>query len=65
MASSINDHQNQAVIKENYLKHATPIARECLIWVTQTNLDNPNVDLGLTEESDSDSLPVWPKFHLC
>ena len=54
MATSINDHKHQAVSKENYLKNATTLAREYFIGVTKTKLDNPDVDLGLTEESDSD-----------
>jgi hypothetical protein len=54
VATSINDHKHQAVSKENYLKNATTLAREYFIGVTKTKLDNPDVDLGLTTESDSD-----------
>ena len=40
--------------KENDLKNTTTLAREYFIGVTKTKLDNPDVDLGLTTESDSD-----------
>ena len=51
--SSIND-QHQATTKENHFKNATPIAREYLIGVTKTKLDNSVVDLRLSEENEID-----------
>ena len=40
--------------KENHFKNATPIARENLIGVTKTKLDNSVVDLRLSEENEID-----------